>query len=62
MSTSDAQRRASNKYIAENMTVLGCKIRKDDAEKFKKACSAAGTNPNAVFRKAIDEFMKENTV
>ena len=62
MSTSDAQRRASNKYIAENMTVLGCKIRKEDAEKFKKACSAAGTNPNAVFRKAIDEFMKENTV
>ena len=62
MSTSDAQRRASNKYIAENMTVLGCKIRKEDAEKFKKACSAAGTNPNAVFRKAIDEFMKGNTV
>ena len=62
MSTSDAQRRASNKYIAENMTVLGCKIRKEDAEKFKKACAAAGTTPNAVFRKAIDEFMKENTV
>ena len=62
MSTSDAQRRASNKYIAENMTVLGCKIRKEDAEKFKKACSAAGTNPNAVFRKAIDKFMQENTV
>ena len=62
MSTSDAQRRASNKYIAENMTVLGCKIRKEDAEKFKKACAAAGTNPNSVFRKAIDEFMKENTV
>ena len=62
MSTSDAQRRASNKYIAENMTVLGCKIRKEDAEKFKQACADAGTNPNAVFRKAIDEFMKENTV
>ena len=62
MSTSDAQRRASNKYIAENMTVLGCKIRKEDAEKFKQACAAAKTTPNAVFRKAIDEFMKENTV
>ena len=62
MSTSDAQRRASNKYIAENMTVLGCKIRKEDAEKFKQACADAGTNPNAGFRKAIDEFMKENTV
>lgn len=62
MALTESKRRANNKYIAENMTVLGCKIRKEDAEKFKKACSTAGTNPNAVFRKAIDEFMKENTV
>ena len=62
MALTESKRRANNKYIAENMTVLGCKIRKEDAEKFRKVCSAAGTNPNAVFRKAIDEFMKENTV
>lgn len=62
MALTESKRRANNKYIAENMTVLGCKIRKEDAEKFKKACAATGTNPNAVFRKAIDEFMKENTV
>ena len=62
MALTESKRRANNKYIAKNMTVLGCKIRKDDAEKFKQACAAAGTTPNAVFRKAIDEFMKENTV
>ena len=62
MALTESKRRANNKYIAEHMTVLGCKIRKDDAEKFKQACAAAETTPNAVFRKAIDAFMKENTV
>jgi hypothetical protein len=59
MPLTDAKRRSNNKYIAKHMTVLGCKVRKEDAEKFKKACADAGTSPNAVFRKAIDDFMKE---
>lgn len=57
MSLTDSQRRANNKYIAANMTVLGCKIRKDKAEKFKSACKKAGTTPNAVFTEAINRFM-----
>ena len=61
MALTEAKRRANNKYIAENMTVLGCKIRKDDAERFKAACAARGTTPNAVFRRAIDEFMEEES-
>lgn len=57
MALTDAKRRANNKYIAANMTVLGCKIRKDRAEEFKAACKAAGTTPNAVFTAAINDFM-----
>lgn len=53
----DAQRKAQNKYDAKNLTVLGCKMRREDAEQFKAACRAAGTTPNAVFRKAADEFI-----
>ena len=58
MALTDAKRRANNKYIAANMTVLGCKIRKDRAEEFKPACKAAGTTPNAVFTAAINDFME----
>ena len=54
MSLTDAKRRANNKYIAANMTVLGCKMRKDKAERFKTACKLAGTTPNAVFTKAVN--------
>lgn len=55
----DAQRRAQNKYDAANMTVLGCKVRRDEADAFKAACRAAGTTPNAVFRDAMQKFMEE---
>lgn len=55
----DAQRRAQNKYDAANMTVLGCKARKDEAEAFKAACRAAGTTPNAIFRDAMQQFMEK---
>ena len=52
-----AKRATNNKWDSENMTVLGCKVRKDIADDFKAACKAAGTTPNAVFRAALDDFM-----
>lgn len=54
-----AKRANNNKWDAENMTVLGCKVRRDLAEEFKAACKARGTSPNAVFRAAIDRFIEE---
>ncbi|RKJ73029.1 hypothetical protein D7X33_20900 [Butyricicoccus sp. 1XD8-22] len=55
----EKQKGYRNKWDAANMTVVGCKIRKDKAEAFKAACKAAGTTPNAVFTAAIQEFMKD---
>lgn len=60
MALTDAKRRANNKYIAENMTVLGCKVRKDKAERFKSICKEIGTTPNAVFTKAMDAVIEEH--
>lgn len=59
MSLTEAKRRANNKWDAANMTVLGCKVRKDKAEAFKTACKSAGTTPNAVFTAAMDKFLSE---
>jgi len=59
MPLTEAKRRANNKYIAANMTVLGCKVRKDKAEIFKAACKEQGTTPNAVFTAAMDKFLAE---
>lgn len=54
-----AKRATNNKWDSENMTVLGCKVRNSIADDFKSACKAVGTSPNAVFRYALDEFMKD---
>ncbi len=60
MALTEAKRKANNKYIAANMTVLGCKVRKDKAERFKTACKLAGTTPNAIFTAAMDSFLSEH--
>lgn len=59
MALTDAQRRASNKYNLAHYTVVGCKIRKEEAEAFKQACKDRGTSPNEVFRQAIERFMED---
>ena len=56
-----AKRASNNKWDAENMKVLACKIRRDKAEAFQLACKMAGTSPNAVFQAAIEDFMEKHT-
>lgn len=58
MAVSDSRRRANKKWDAANMTTLGCRMKIVDAEAFKAACKAAGTNPNAVFNTAVADFMQ----
>ena len=41
------------------MSVLGCKMKKADAEEFKAACKDSGTTVNAVFTAAAVEFLKK---
>lgn len=59
MALTDAQKRANNKYIAEHMTVLGCKVRKEYADKVREKAKAEGTSVNAILKKALDEFLEK---
>ena len=58
MALTDAKRKANNKYIKENMTTLGCKIRRDKADVFKQVCEDHGDTMNAIFTRAIDEYLE----
>ena len=60
MPLTEAKRKANNKWDAANMTVLGCKVRKDKAERFKTVCKLKGTSPNAIFTAAMDSFLTEH--
>lgn len=55
-----AKRASNNKWDAENMKVLGCKMRRDRAEAFQALCKVVGTSPNEVFRAAAEAFMLEH--
>ena len=56
----ESQKQARNKWDAENMKVLGCKMRRDRAEAFQALCKVVGTSPNEVFRAAAEAFMLEH--
>lgn len=46
MAISDAQKKSARKWDKANMTVLACKVKKEDAERFKLYCSAHGITVN----------------
>ena len=56
----EARKRANAKWDKENMTILGCKVKKEYAAKFRAVCAAQGTTPNAVLKQAADDFMREH--
>ena len=58
MALTEAQKRANNKYIAEHMTVLGCKVRKEYADKVREKARVEGTSVNAILKRALDEFLE----
>lgn len=59
MASSEAQKRASAKYHRENIASLACRVRKEQAEKFKAYCEAQGKTSNAVLKEFVLECIKE---
>lgn len=57
MALTEAKRKANNKWDSANMTVLGCKVRKDYAEEVKARAKEQGTTVNAIFTQALKDFM-----
>lgn len=59
MPYTDAQKRARNNYESAHYTVIGCKVRKEYAARFRTACAAMNTTPAAVFKAAADALLKQ---
>lgn len=56
----DAQKRTRNKWDAENMSVISCKLKREIAEAFKATAKANSATPNELIRKWIDAYMRQN--
>ena len=59
MPLTEAKKRANNKYLAENYTVLGVKVRKDYAEEVRQRAKERGDTVNAILKKALDRYMEQ---
>lgn len=60
MPVSDAQKKASAKYHKENIASLACRVRKEQADKFKTYCQSIGKTSNAVLREYVLECINES--
>lgn len=59
MAVSPAKKVSNAKWDRENMTTLGCRVKRDDAERYHAAAKASGTTVNAVMHKALDELLQQ---
>lgn len=54
----EAQKKAAAKYHRENIASLACRVRKEQAERFKAYCESRGTTANAVLREYVLECIE----
>lgn len=57
-----AKRASNDKWDRENMTILGCKVRKDYADAVRALAAARGDSVNAIIKRALDAYMTEEPV
>lgn len=60
MAPSEAQKRAAAKYQKENIASLACRVKKDQAERFKAYCAEKGKTSNGVLREYVLECIGES--
>ena len=53
MAVSDAQKKAAAKWDKENMTTLGCKVKKSEAEQLKSYAKEQGTTANSLLKNFV---------
>jgi len=56
---SEAKKRANKKYQAKNIASLACRVKKEQAEKFKTYCAEIGKTSNAVLRNYVLDCIGE---
>ena len=60
MAPSESQKKASLKWDKENMTTLGCKVKKEEAVAFKEYCDDCGKTSNTVLKEYVQDCIRKN--
>lgn len=57
MAVSDSKKKANLKWDNANMATLACKVKKEQAEKFKAYCASTGDTVNSVLQDYVTECL-----
>lgn len=60
MAIRESQKKASLKWDKENMSVLACKVRKEQAAAFKEYCAENGKTSNTVLKEYVLDCIEQN--
>lgn len=60
MAPSEAQKKAAAKYHKEKISSLACRVKKEQANKFKTYCESIGKTSNALLREYVLSCIEEN--
>jgi len=61
MAVSEAHKKGNRKWDAANMAVLGCKVKKEQAERFKQHAEQQGTTANNLLKCFVLNVIGDNT-
>lgn len=53
MTISEAKKKSNARWDKENMTTLGCKVKRDQAERFKQYAASKGTTSNTLLKQFV---------
>ena len=53
MAVTEAHKKGNRKWDSENMTTLGCKVKKEEAERFKQYAADKGTTANSLLKEYV---------
>lgn len=59
MPVSEAKKKANAKWDSENMSTLSCKVKKEQAERFKDYCKQKGKTSNSMLRDYVMECIEK---
>jgi len=59
--TSESKRKANDKWDKENMTTLGCKVKKHEAEAFKNYAAQQGKTSNTLLKEYVITCIAKQT-
>lgn len=54
-----AKRASNDKWDRENMTILGCKVRREYADQVREEAQRRGDSVNAVIKQALDDYLNQ---